>query len=343
MHRVGTFDFGNGSGNDWGNKGTPSSTYYPLQSSTDTVDFAYNDGTRTRTSKHGSGWLADEDVALSAANHSDGMAAPSVALNGLGNIDDTFDRLLCDPNDQGRQPLTLLATTQCPGQYERDPTRHFSFQSNLPHSIPTPPDISLYPASRQLGFRDEAKSLRTEIHAQRMAEPPLSSNVRARAQSPSQRKNTAGSQEKRMEKRQQSITLIESIQTPPPDPVRKKGRPKKYRDPGPETESTPSGMSQRDDDGQKETPTNKKDGSLGSSTHSSQSVSSFDFNRLDRLGESPAAPGVLRLGPRSTSFNSQPSLPDEKGFSVQIGAEVFKLSGASIMSDGRFGVAAKGR
>ncbi|KAL8760367.1 MAG: hypothetical protein Q9184_003373 [Pyrenodesmia sp. 2 TL-2023] len=329
MPRVGTFDFGNGSENDWGDNHIPSSIYHPLQSSTDTVDFAYND--EIRSSKHGGGWLEDEDVAPSTANRSEGTAAPSV---GLGNIDNTFDNLLYDPNGQQQQPSTLPATTRCPAEYGRHPTQHSSYQSYLPHSIPTPPDISLYPAFSQLGFRDEAKDFRAEITAQRMAEPSLLSNVRARAQSPSQRKNTAGSQDKRMEKRQQPVSLIESIQTPPPDPVRRKGRPKKYRDPGSEIETAPSGMSQRDDDGRKETPANKKGGSLGSSTHSAQSVSSFDFNRLDRLDDSPAAPGVLRLGPRSTSLNSQPSLPDEKGFSIQIGAEVFKLSGASIMSDG---------
>ncbi len=100
-------------------------------------------------------------------------------------------------------------------------------------------------------------------------------------------------------------------------------------------------MAQRDDDGREETPSNPKHGSLGPGTHSAQSLSSFDFNRLDQLSESTAAPGVLRQGARSASSNSQPRLPDERGFSIQIGPEVFKLSGASIMSDGMFGVAAR--
>ncbi|KAL8901184.1 MAG: hypothetical protein Q9207_005330 [Kuettlingeria erythrocarpa] len=137
-----------------------------------------------------------------------------------------------------------------------------------------------------------------------------------------------------MEERQQFNSLVGSIQSLPPDSVRRKGRPKKHHDLETETGVAASGMAQRDGNGREETPSNPKHGSLASGTHSVQSLSSFDFNRLDQLGESTAAPSVLRVGARSASSNSQPRLPDEKGFSIQIGPEVFKLSGASIMSDG---------
>lgn len=45
-------------------------------------------------------------------------------------------------------------------------------------------------------------------------------------------------------------------------------------------------------------------------------------------------PGVLRTRPGFELDDGQYALPHTKGFSIQIGWEVFKLSGASIMSDG---------
>lgn len=45
-------------------------------------------------------------------------------------------------------------------------------------------------------------------------------------------------------------------------------------------------------------------------------------------------PGVLRTRPGFELDDGQHSLPHTKGFSIQIGSESFKLSGASIMSDG---------
>lgn len=338
MPRGGTFDSG-----DWGEhvltgNGIPSSIYHPLIPFTDTVDFAYDDGIQSR--RNGGDCL--EKVTPPAANRSDGMAAPSVAVNGLGNVYDNFDNYFCDLNhQQQQQQLTLPATTNGSSKYRWDPTRLLSYQSHLCHSIPTPPDGPLYPALIPLGLPDEAKSSRTETAAQRRPIPPLASKEKASAQSSSRRKDIAGLQEKHMEERQQSNSLVGSIRSPPPDPVRRKGRPKKYHDPEPDAGVAASGMVQRDDDGREETLSKPKGGSLRSGTDSAHSLSSLDFNRLDQLGESMAAPGVLRLGARSASSNSQPSLPDEKGFSIQIGPEVFKLSGASIMSDGRFGVAAR--
>ncbi|KAL9607407.1 MAG: hypothetical protein Q9167_007678 [Letrouitia subvulpina] len=80
-----------------------------------------------------------------------------------------------------------------------------------------------------------------------------------------------------------------------------------------------------------------RDGSLAPSTHSVQSDKSgrsrlsFDFSRLDQLEDTLRTPGVLRAGQSQKDVHS---LPDEKAFSIQIGSELFKLSGASIMSDG---------
>lgn len=47
-------------------------------------------------------------------------------------------------------------------------------------------------------------------------------------------------------------------------------------------------------------------------------------------------PGVLRLGYGSNAQNGQFTLPPGKGFPIQIGSELFRLSGASIMSDGQY-------
>lgn len=45
-------------------------------------------------------------------------------------------------------------------------------------------------------------------------------------------------------------------------------------------------------------------------------------------------PGVLRTRTGLESDDGQYALPHAKGFSIQIGSDVFKISGASIMSDG---------
>lgn len=46
-------------------------------------------------------------------------------------------------------------------------------------------------------------------------------------------------------------------------------------------------------------------------------------------------PGVLRTGDAALMRNGQPTLPAEKAFAIQIGWKLFRLSGASIMSDGK--------
>lgn len=45
-------------------------------------------------------------------------------------------------------------------------------------------------------------------------------------------------------------------------------------------------------------------------------------------------PGVVRTGDANLLRNGQPTLPAEKAFAIQIGSRQFRLSGASIMSDG---------
>lgn len=53
-------------------------------------------------------------------------------------------------------------------------------------------------------------------------------------------------------------------------------------------------------------------------------------------GKGPVkTPGVLRTGEAALSRNGQPALPAEKAYAIQIGWRLFRLSGASIMSDGR--------
>ena len=52
-------------------------------------------------------------------------------------------------------------------------------------------------------------------------------------------------------------------------------------------------------------------------------------------GNGPAKiPGVVRTGDANLLRNGQPTLPAEKAFAIQIGSRLFRLSGASIMSDG---------
>lgn len=45
-------------------------------------------------------------------------------------------------------------------------------------------------------------------------------------------------------------------------------------------------------------------------------------------------PGVLRIGDSALLRNGRPALPAEKAFAIQIGWRLYRLSGASIMSDG---------
>ncbi|KAL8768762.1 MAG: hypothetical protein Q9209_005050 [Squamulea sp. 1 TL-2023] len=96
-----------------------------------------------------------------------------------------------------------------------------------------------------------------------------------------------------------------------------------------------SNLSQQEDGGQRETlEPPRQDDSFTSSSRSVQSLASFDFSKVG-LDETIVTPGLVRSSASNASQRDLPSLPDEKGFSIQIGSELFKLSGASIMSDGR--------
>ncbi|KAL9034565.1 MAG: hypothetical protein Q9180_005333 [Flavoplaca navasiana] len=77
----------------------------------------------------------------------------------------------------------------------------------------------------------------------------------------------------------------------------------------------------------------RQDDSLTSSSRSVRSSASYDFSKLDQLHDSINVPGIVRSA-ASNSSQDFSTLPDEKSFTIQIGSELFKLSGASIMSDG---------
>ncbi|KAL8715595.1 MAG: hypothetical protein Q9220_000931 [cf. Caloplaca sp. 1 TL-2023] len=113
--------------------------------------------------------------------------------------------------------------------------------------------------------------------------------------------------------------------------------------PMPRKVRTRSGLSQREDEAQSELNVPNQDASQASGSHSANSRASNDFSKLDRLDQFLKEPGIVRYGPSSSNESDGRILPDEKGFSIQIGSEVFKLSGASIMSDGYFISPADGR
>lgn len=78
----------------------------------------------------------------------------------------------------------------------------------------------------------------------------------------------------------------------------------------------------------------RQDESLTSSSRSVRSSASYDFSKLDQLHDSINPPGIVRSAASNSSQQNFSTLPDEKGFTIQIGSELFRLSGASIMSDG---------
>ena len=72
--------------------------------------------------------------------------------------------------------------------------------------------------------------------------------------------------------------------------------------------------------------------------HKSDTLDDEFASNTSRRSENKGAgktPGVLRTRHGEEIPNGQHILPHTKGFSIQIGSEVFKLSGASIMSDGQ--------
>ncbi|KAL8719875.1 MAG: hypothetical protein Q9225_003172 [Loekoesia sp. 1 TL-2023] len=286
------------------------------------VDFASHHGARSGSTI----------VGPTAANRSDRDLAPSVAS--YINVTPPFDLY---QGQQQQQQWILPTSAHTPAHTGTDQPYPGSGWSGFPHSIPTPPGPSPHTPLSQSALRDEAAGSSSGNTMESATAVPHASRLTARAHHINRRKATTGSAMNPAEKTQAILSTGTSAEN-----LSSKSRPgsssgKKQCKPTPKPEMARPGSSHREEDSQKETALpNPKDGSISSSTHSNQSGTSFDFSRVDRLGDSSYAPGVLRLGQRSSSLHSQRTLPDEKGFSIQIGSELFKLSGASIMSDGRF-------
>ena len=71
----------------------------------------------------------------------------------------------------------------------------------------------------------------------------------------------------------------------------------------------------------------------GKRKRGSENTTSSTPNGNNRNNHTPTVPGVLRTGAMSFTKATRGSLPAEKAFSIQIGWKLFRLSGASLMSD----------
>ncbi|KAL8685837.1 MAG: hypothetical protein Q9224_005649 [Gallowayella concinna] len=132
------------------------------------------------------------------------------------------------------------------------------------------------------------------------------------------------------------MSINESVEDPSPRSKSSSNPRKKQQTPAAHGTNSRSSLSQQGDSVQKDTMVPPRpDDSLTSSSRSIQSPASFDFSKLDRLEGVINAPGTVRSEESNPSQQDSSTLPDEKGFSIQIGSELFKLSGASLMSDGR--------
>ncbi|KAL8798527.1 MAG: hypothetical protein Q9182_006583 [Xanthomendoza sp. 2 TL-2023] len=130
------------------------------------------------------------------------------------------------------------------------------------------------------------------------------------------------------------MSINESVEHPYPRSKSSSNPRKKQQLPAAHRANSRSSLSQGDS-GQRDTMVPPRpDDSLTSSSRSVQSPSSFDFSKLDQLEAVINAPGMVRSEASNPSQQDSSTLPDEKGFSIQVGSELFKLSGASIMSDG---------
>lgn len=331
-----------GNGYNWGVNELPSTSSTLFGPTTDTIDFAYSSNPEGQFSDNNlGGW--SKYVNPTAANRSGGMAAPSVAnnanANGLGDntevgVDNTVSFSWQSLDQLQEHQLAFPDAAQC---YDRPDEDHLDLagqQASFSHSTATPPEFTVNPPFGQSALRDEAERLSEEPCTQSAVGTTLPATVTAQARN-SQPRGIITREAATPTQREQNPRLVpQSTETPPPHPAPKRGRPRKQKEADPRPDMSRTGLSHNGRE--KETASYKKDGSLSSSTRSVRSHSSFDFHKVDRLGGSPNTPGLSRLGQRSASQVDQRSLPDEKGFSIQIGAELFKLSGASIMSDGRF-------
>ncbi|KAI4112641.1 MAG: hypothetical protein LQ345_006238 [Seirophora villosa] len=330
-----------GNGYNWGVNELPSTSSTLFGPTTDTIDFAYSSNPEGQFSDNNlGGW--SKYVNPTAANRSGGMAAPSVAnnanANGLGDntevgVDNTVSFSWQSLDQLQEHQLAFPDAAQC---YDRPDEDHLDLagqQASFSHSTATPPEFTVNPPFGQSALRDEAERLSEEPCTQSAVGTTLPATVTAQARN-SQPRGIITREAATPTQREQNPRLVpQSTETPPPHPAPKRGRPRKQKEADPRPDMSRTGLSHNGRE--KETASYKKDGSLSSSTRSVRSHSSFDFHKVDRLGGSPNTPGLSRLGQRSASQVDQRSLPDEKGFSIQIGAELFKLSGASIMSDGR--------
>lgn len=71
-------------------------------------------------------------------------------------------------------------------------------------------------------------------------------------------------------------------------------------------------------------------------TFAPENVSAIRASSSVANGKGPLKiPGLLRTADAALLRNGQPTLPAEKAFAIQIGWRLFRLSGASIMSDGK--------
>ncbi|KAL9042757.1 MAG: hypothetical protein Q9214_003690 [Letrouitia sp. 1 TL-2023] len=212
--------------------------------------------------------------------------------------------------------------------------------ASLVHSVPAPPNpfsaSSPDPALARHGKHTSNKSYATEtvVRPTELAKvTPKSSNARRRtaptrssesAVAVNSRANSMSSSKDTTQQGQPSDKRVAQEQSSKPSPLRP-------------MVTIPRSVHQEEDAQKGLLAPQTRDASLAPSTHSVQSDRSgrsrlsFDFSRLDQLEDTLRTPGVLRAG---QSQKDVQSLPDEKAFSIQIGSELFKLSGASIMSDG---------
>ncbi|KAL8931521.1 MAG: hypothetical protein Q9211_006899, partial [Gyalolechia sp. 1 TL-2023] len=259
-----------------------------------------------------------------AANRSDRNLAPSVVSEIKINHDKPFHSLY-----QHQQQLIPTSTTI-------DQPYLGSGWSGFPHSIPTPPNPSPSTPFGQTPLRDGSGAMFNGSPMESAATFAFAPSLTPQPYTIHPREAATSSADNPRERTQTTASARGFNENMSPTPGRGSSVRKKQRKVVGARAMTPAVSSQRGEDGQKSTPLAHKQAGSRSSTQSNQSQASLDFTKADRWPESSHAPGILRLGQRGSSSHGQSSLPDEKGFSIQVGSELFKLSGASIMSDGRF-------
>ncbi|KAL8696271.1 MAG: hypothetical protein Q9201_007741 [Fulgogasparrea decipioides] len=303
---------GNG-GHTRGTDEQPSDPSWP--SATAIVDFAFDHG--SQLSRQAGVGRSPTAVETSVANRS--WAAPSV--NDSRHL--RFD--LFQPEQQQQPSLIDSVGAEPNSQIGTSHVIASSDWASFLHAIPTSPGPEIAPPLAQLTLRHG----QTANSSGYLTQSPsiVQSSPDLKIDAPEIRRREAA---EAPTAKAQNMSVVGSIETPSPPSKTGNARRKKDQSTTRQTLAQ-SSLSQREDDGSKEAPRQQKPGgSLASSDNSSQSRGSLDFSRVIRSDESFPTPGIVRSGLSSASHGS---LPDEKGFSIQIGSELFKLSGASIMSD----------